>query len=139
MTEPIIIWIASNAGGVGKTTLAIHIGFRLAQRGIKTLLVDLDTNGSLARFCGLKLPITTEETSAALFSRQFDGNYPIVFPEWKQSHGKFGLCLGGDIMVSVALDLPSRTAKEYILQKAFKKFPHPQMLSYLIHQPHLMF
>lgn len=125
MAEPIILWIASNAGGVGKTTLAIHIGYRLAQRGIRTLLVDLDTNGSLARFCGLKPPIATEETSAAIFSRQFDGNYPVAFPEWQQSDGKFGLCLGGDIMVSVALDLPSRTAKEYVLQKAFRKFPPP--------------
>lgn len=125
MTKPIIIWIASNAGGVGKTTLAIHIGYRLAQRGVKTLLVDLDTNGSLARFCGLRPPIATEETTAALFSRHFDGNYPVVFPEWKQRPEKFGLCLGGDIMVSVALDLPSRTAKEYVLQKAFRKFQPP--------------
>lgn len=61
MAEPFVIWIASNAGGVGKTTLAIHVGYRLAQHGVKTLLVDLDTNGSLARFCGLRPPIATEE------------------------------------------------------------------------------
>lgn len=125
MAAPFVIWIASNAGGVGKTTLAIHVGYRLAQQGVKTLLVDLDTNGSLARFCGLRPPIATEETSAALFSRQFNGNYPVVFPAWMQTSEKFGLCLGGDIMVSVALDLPSRTAKEYVLRKAFKKFSPP--------------
>ncbi len=28
-------------------------------------------------------------------------------------------------MVSVAMDLPSRTAKEYVLQRAIKKFPPP--------------
>ncbi|MBW4470608.1 MAG: ParA family protein [Stenomitos rutilans HA7619-LM2] len=126
MAEAVVIWIASNAGGVGKTTLSIHIGYRLAQHGVKTLLVDLDTNGSLARFCGLESPIDAEQTSAALFSRQFNGNYPVAFPTWKQAAPeKFGLCLGGDIMVSVALDLPARTGREYVLQKTFKKFPPP--------------
>jgi chromosome partitioning protein len=123
MKPPIVIWVASNAGGVGKTTLSIHLGYRLAQRKVKTLLIDLDTNGSLAKFVGLEDPIGAEESSAAIFSRKFEGHYPVVVPQWKQSNEKFGLCLGGDVMVSVGLDLPSRTGREYVLQRAFRKFP----------------
>jgi len=125
MKSPTVIWIASNAGGVGKTTLAIHLGYRLAQKKVKTLLIDLDTNGSLARFCGLNPPIEPEVSSATLFSRYFDGNYPVTFPEWKNAPEGFGLCLGGDVMVSVAIDLPSRTGREYLLQRVFKKYPPP--------------
>ena len=40
--------IAQNKGGVGKTADAIHIAFHAAERGLKTLVVDLDT-GNLSK------------------------------------------------------------------------------------------
>ncbi|AFY92773.1 ParA family protein [Chamaesiphon minutus] len=119
----IVLWIAANAGGVGKTTLGIHIGYKFAQLGLKVLFIDLDTNGSLARFCGLESDLKPELTTAALFDRNFDGNYPIFTPEWGNPQGRFDTCLGGDVMLGVALDLPTRTGRELILKKAFKKYP----------------
>ena len=119
----IVLWIAANAGGVGKTTLGIHIGYRFAQLGLKVLFIDLDTNGSLAKFCGLESDLKPELTAAALFDRNFDGNYPIFTPEWGNPQGCFDTCLGGDVMLGVALDLPTRTGRELILKKAFKKYP----------------
>jgi chromosome partitioning protein len=48
-----IIAVANQAGGVGKTTLVRDIGYELAARGKRVLLVDLDPQASLTIFLGL--------------------------------------------------------------------------------------
>jgi chromosome partitioning protein len=47
------IALFNQAGGVGKSTLTMNLGFHLSQRGRKVLLVDMDPQGSLTLFMGL--------------------------------------------------------------------------------------
>lgn len=61
MTQTKVISLFNQAGGVGKTTITLNLGYHLAQRGNKILLVDLDPQASLTLFMGID-PHSLEKT-----------------------------------------------------------------------------
>ena len=54
--KPYRIVVSNSKGGVGKTTTAVSVGAGLAMRGERVLIVDLDTQGHVARTLGLSPP-----------------------------------------------------------------------------------
>ena len=48
----ISIAVASPKGGVGKTTVALNLALALAERGLRTLLVDVDPQGGIGHALG---------------------------------------------------------------------------------------
>ncbi len=49
-----ILAVVSQKGGVGKTTTAVNLGAAFARRGLKTLIVDVDPQGSVKYGAGLR-------------------------------------------------------------------------------------
>jgi chromosome partitioning protein len=49
-----ILAVVSQKGGVGKTTTAVNLGAAFARRGLKTLIVDVDPQGSVRYGAALK-------------------------------------------------------------------------------------
>ncbi|MGB5710720.1 MAG: AAA family ATPase, partial [Waterburya sp.] len=49
-----IISLFNQSGGVGKSTLTMNLGYHLAEKDQKVLLIDIDPQGSLTTFMGLE-------------------------------------------------------------------------------------
>jgi cellulose biosynthesis protein BcsQ len=47
LSTPIVVGIASPKGGVGKTTITLNLALSLAERGLRTVIVDADINGDI--------------------------------------------------------------------------------------------
>ena len=70
------VMIDSNAGGVGKSTVAGQIATKLALRGYRVALLDLDISASQNVFFGLE-HVVAENSVAKVFWKDFDGDWPL--------------------------------------------------------------
>lgn len=61
-----VIAVANQKGGVGKTTTTLNIGFTLAHRGKRVLLVDMDPQGNLTAGAGAAGKCSTTVADALL-------------------------------------------------------------------------
>lgn len=117
--QKIIIGILANAGGVGKTTLAVHLAYEICKRGLKVALIDLDPQRALDVFCGLP-SAEVENTVVRVFDKDFDGNWPLV-SAW--NHPDIEICQGHPATAQVASDLVIRRRGEYVLADRLKSHP----------------
>lgn len=65
-----VISLFNQAGGTGKTTLAMNLGYSLAQQGHRVLLVDMDPQSSLTVFMGLQPYELTDTIAQSILDRE---------------------------------------------------------------------
>lgn len=115
----IVIGILSNAGGVGKSTLAIHLAYEISSQGYSVAILDLDPQRSLDIFCGIE-PIGIDESLVHVLSKGFNGKWPLK-TVWGDE--RVQVCQGHPAMSNMADELVTRRRGEYALSDRLKKYP----------------
>lgn len=77
----VIISVANNKGGVGKTTTTLHIGAALAERKLRVLLVDMDPQSSLTLYLGYD-PTALEYTSYHVMTRRVKAQQAVIMTKY---------------------------------------------------------
>lgn len=108
----VILTIANQKGGVGKTTTAVNLCAGLARRGYRTLLVDLDIQGSAT--ASLHGPLASEATSVAevLVEEQ-----PVDRCVVETDTPGFLLAPAGEALATVDIHLATTMGRERVLQR----------------------
>jgi chromosome partitioning protein len=108
-----ILCIANQKGGVGKTTTAVNLAAGLARRGHKTLLVDLDIQGSATATLGVKLGDGDSSVAECLIhERQVEHVVRETGTE------NLFLAPAGETMAVVDIHLATAMAREQVLTRA---------------------
>lgn len=108
-----VIAVFNQAGGVMKTSLTMNLGYQLHLKKQKTLLIDMDPQGSLTTFMGLE-PHEIEQVVGNVI---FDQEMPL--PIQRDLHG-MDLLPANISLSAVELQLASVMARETRLKQALE-------------------
>jgi chromosome partitioning protein len=125
MNRQIILSLLSEAGGVGKTTLAVNLAYDWVCRGHSAVIIDLDSNHSLEDFVGLPTDASPSQTIVKVFEPNFEGEWTLQTPFEEE---KLQVCQGHIAMLEVAEKIMARKRREYIFAKILKQYPLPHDL-----------
>lgn len=120
----ITVAVMSNAGGTGKSTATVNVGYQLARLGKTVCLLGCDPNGSLTLFTGLPDPEDAVDTLDRVLSPNFDGQWPL-FPVWRDRINGIDACLGGLFLIDAAKRIDKESRGSYLLADALEDSPLP--------------
>jgi chromosome partitioning protein len=109
----IVFAVANQKGGVGKTTTVHSLGFALAERGRRVLLVDLDPQACLTFSLGVPAEELGRSLHAVLVHQQ-----PVE--EIVTKVGDLHLLPATIDLAGAEIHLLSKTGREYILARAIE-------------------
>lgn len=117
--QQIRLAISSNAGGSGKTTTAVHLAYLVASKGYKVVLLELDSNGSIAVLGGVS---PRHPSVATIFSREFGGDYPLA-PLWGDRLNTAFAIPGGRPLEETITELYAHKRRYYLLSDRLDDYP----------------
>jgi chromosome partitioning protein len=110
-----IVAIANQKGGVGKTTTAINLAAALAERGRRVLLVDLDPQGNASTGLGL----SQNDRGAGTYSLLTDGAAVAALAQTTLINNLWIVAAEPDL-AGAEIELVDRDRREYQLRDALR-------------------
>lgn len=115
MAKPVVLAVANQKGGVGKTTTAVNLAAALAASGTRTLLVDLDIQGSASAFLGMTPAEDQFDVAGALLEEK-----PLDAAIQSTRMANLSLAPAGERMSLVDLHLASVYGRERVFERALQ-------------------
>jgi chromosome partitioning protein len=115
MPTPVIIAIANQKGGVGKTTTAINLAAGLVESGAKALLLDLDPQGNSSTGLGIAAADRAETTYDVLLN-----NLPIAAVAKPTKWPGLFVCPANADLASADIDLVENERRSFLLRDALR-------------------
>jgi chromosome partitioning protein len=125
-----IITVANQKGGTAKSTTVANLAYALANRGYKTLCIDMDPQGNLSMSLGIDAPDKLQDTVHEALTAAMRDDAPPDLSEYIRSNGNLDVLpsninlfvteinlrdeMGGEHVLTSLLD-PLRSQYEYIL------------------------
>ncbi|WP_435165250.1 ParA family protein [Falsirhodobacter sp. 1013] len=113
--KPRIIAIANQKGGVGKTTTAINVAAGLAEKGNRTLLIDLDPQGNASTGLGIE----PEARNLTTYDLLVEG-IPIGDVLCPTAFDRLYICPANSDLASADMELIANERRTFLLQDALK-------------------
>jgi chromosome partitioning protein len=115
--------VANQKGGVGKTTTTFNVASARAEQGKNVCIIDLDQQGSLSRYAGLK-PKTLKETiydvlKSYAFATKQRPPKPLS-SVIRQVRPRLDIVPANGELASLDIEIISATQREYVLRRAIE-------------------
>jgi chromosome partitioning protein len=113
MSNPLIIAIANQKGGVGKTTTAINLAAALVETGAKVMLLDLDPQGNSSTGLGISATDRLHTTYDVLINNQ-----PVAGVAVQTQWPGLFVCPANADLASADIDLVQNERRSFLLRDA---------------------
>ena len=117
-SQPRVMTIANQKGGVGKTTSAVNLAMALALHGLEVLLIDLDPQGNASTAMGVEHGVGTPSIYDVLLGSSSLSDVAVAVEGAPSLH-----CVPATIDLAGAdIELASQVAREHRLRKAVAEY-----------------
>ena len=116
-----VIAIVNQKGGGGKTTTTLNLGYSLANRGHKVLLIDLDPQGSLTVSLGINNNDNLQNTIAKLMAMEIMDEQLPRREEFILPIGKLDLIPCNIELAGIEVSLVNAISRETILKHVIEE------------------